>query len=325
MEPLPDIPPVEPAPPAPLEAPAPEPPPPLDAGPEERLHLARERARHGDWEGTRLVLAPLLDATTGEGFTARYLHALSLEFEGRLDEALARYDALLVEDATDDVRFRRAETLGKLGRFDDARLALREVSGRSGLGPADRVKLEALEGAWDLGRGKVKKGEKALRRLIEAPPSEEPTFYLALARLTLLERATDTAAGLAFTGSDRERARNLERRAALVLDAEQQLAGLIRLGETRPALDGFVAVAATYLDLGDDLHAEPIPAGLTEAQSAVYREELGKKVEQVWVKSTLYCDKGLEYAARQDWTTAPVPALVAQRALAEARIDEARP
>lgn len=313
--------------PAPIEAPAPveAAPPELPSAPEERLHLARERARHGDWDGARLVLAPLLDAPAPDGFTARYLAALTLEFEGRLDDALSGYDALLIEDPTPDVVFRRAETLGKLGRYDDARAALRDLPAAAVGTPADQVKVDVLEASWDLARGKERRGEKHLRRLVDAPASSEPTFYLALARLDLLRLATRRAEALVFTGPDAERARNLQRRAALVLEAEEQLADLIRLGETRAALDGFVAVAHTYLDLGDDLDAEPIPGGLTDAQAAVYREELGGRVEQVWVKSTLYCDKGLEYAARQDWTAAPVPALVAERALAESRIDAHRP
>jgi hypothetical protein len=231
----------------------------------------------------------------------------------------------MVEDPTADVRFRRAETLARLGRYDEARAALAALPRAATLAPVDAVKVAALEAAWDVRRGRVKRGEKHLRKLVAAPASEEPTYYLATARLTLLELATDRAGSLTFDGSDRERARNLERRAALVLEAEQELAALIRLGETRAALDGFVAVADTYRDLGDDLHAEPIPGGLTEAQAAVYRDELGKRVAQVWAKSTLYCDKGLEYAARQDWTGAPVAELTATRALAASRIDGSAP
>jgi tetratricopeptide (TPR) repeat protein len=299
------------------EAPAP----PLEVNAEERLHLARERARHGDWEGARIVLEPLLGEQSEPGFTARYLEALSYEYGGSPDEALRRYDALLLEDPTDDVRFRRAETLGKLGRFDEAREALRLLAPAAAATPIDQVKVDVLAGLWALEAGNPKRAEKQLKRLVEAPPSDEPTFYLALARLALLERATEKADSLTFEGSDGKRARNLERRAALVLDAEHGLADLIRLGETEPALRGFVAVAGTYLDLGDDLLAEPVPRDLTTAQAAIYREELGKRVAQVWAKSSLYCDKGLEYAARQDWTSAPVPSLVAARALATSRVD----
>jgi hypothetical protein len=324
MEPVP----APPSDPAPIELAAPAAPASVgltDAPPEERLHLARERARHGDFAGARLLLEPLLDDPAPHGFTARYLDALALEFDGRAEDALVAYDALMAEDPTADVRFRRAETLARLDRYDEARAALAALPGANALAPTDAVKVAALEAAWDVRRGKVKRGERHLRRLVAEPASEEPTAYLAIARLTLLELATDRAEVLAFDGSDRERARNLQRRAALVLEAEQELAALIRLGETRAALDGFVAVAETYRDLGDDLHAEPIPGGLTEAQAAVYRDELGKRVAQVWAKSTLYCDKGLEYAARQDWTGAPVAELTAQRALAASRVDGSAP
>lgn len=304
-----------------LEAPAEEPL--AAASPDERLHLARERARHGDWEGTRLVLEPLLGAPPPHGFTARYLAALSTEFEGDLAGALAAYDALIAEDPTPDVRFRRAETLGKLGRFDEARAALRELDLGREVGAVDLVKLEALDGVWSLESGRVRRGQKHLRALVEAPPSEEPTFYLALARLTLLREAARQAAALEFEGPDRRRATTLQQRAKLVLEAEHQLADLIRLGETRAALDGFVEVAGVYLALGDDLHAEPTPAGLTEAQASIYREELGARVLDVWKKSLLYCDKGLEYAARQDWVADPVGGLTAAKGVATTRIEGA--
>lgn len=327
MEPLPEPVPVEIAEPAPAEAPPPDAPGlPEGAPAEERLHLARERARHGDWVGTRLVLEPIAHDSTPEGFTARYLGALSVEYEGRLDEALAAWDGLMAEDPTADVRFRRAETLGKLGRYGEARAALADLGlGRKDVGAVDRVKVQALDGIWDLRGGNAKRGEKHLRALVDAPASDEPTFYLAQARLALLEAAAQRADGLSFTGSDRKRAKNLEARAALVLEEEHQLADLIRLGETRQALDGFVLVAGTYLSLGDDLFAEPVPTGLTAAQAEIYREELGKKVQGVWTKSSLYCDKGLEYAARQDWSADPIGALEAARDTATARVEGSMP
>lgn len=289
--------------------------------PDELLHLARERARHGDYEGVRIVAGEALEIPGEHQRTARYLVAMSWEFGGDPARALGLYDALLADRPDDDVRFRRAECLGRLGRYAEARDELGRIGHLRDRPDVDRRKVGLLEGIWTLEVGKVRPGSKQIARELEAAAPGEATYYQAAARHAILVHATTTADALAFVGSDRAKAKALEQRAELIALAEAQLAELVRLGEPTFALDGFRLVGRTYEDLGADMLAESPLDKLTPEQQRINRELLVGRVEKVWVKGTMYYDRGLQYARIEDWTAEPVATITAGMEALQARVE----
>ncbi|MEQ1504216.1 MAG: tetratricopeptide repeat protein [Myxococcota bacterium] len=299
------------------------------ADPDELLHLARERMRHGDFAGVRLVADEALAVPGDHQRTAQYLIAMSWELGGDPTQALALYDALeqaAGADVPDDLRFRRAECLGRLARYDEARDELRQLPNvdRPAL---DQLKIDVLEGIWDLELGRERRGYRGLGDALDRAEPGVGTYYQAAARHAILARATDAAALLVFDGSDRAKGKALEQRAALIEVGNEQLAEIVRTEETGFALDGFVRLARAHRDLGQDLLDESPLVKLTEAQRAINRDLLEDKVEAIWTKATLYYDRGLGLAARMDWTSEPVGTMHAEYDAVVAMVDRltARP
>jgi tetratricopeptide (TPR) repeat protein len=285
------------------------------ASPDELLHLARERLRHGDYEGVRILCDQALETAGEHERTAQYLIAMSWEYGGDPQQALALYDALVAAypagEVPDDVRFRRAECLGRLQRYDEARDELERLPAVD-RPPLDQLKIEVLHGIWDLELGEKRSAYKQLVKTLAATEADVGPYYQAAARHALLASAVESASALTFVGSDRKKRKALEKRAALIQVANDQLAALILTGEPTFALDGFVQVAHAYRALGRDLLDESPLKGLTDAQLKLNRELLAEKVEAVWTKATLYYDRGLQLAARMEWTAEPVPTMRAE-------------
>ncbi|MBA2321687.1 MAG: tetratricopeptide repeat protein [Deltaproteobacteria bacterium] len=260
---------------------------------EQRVDEARRRMAAGDWEGTRIVLA----------------------------EALARWDTMLSENPTDDVRFRRAETLAALGRVEEAQAALDALGDPAGRSPADRSKIELLHGMWRIQLGEVKPGLRALdEALTRVPPGELPQNE-SRARVVLVETAATAAAGIAFTGSDRKKKKALERRALLVKGIQDQLVLLIRLADPPSVIRGFVAAVRAYDDLGAALLAETPPKRLDAEQLRLNRALLAGRVSNVWVKASQLAEMGEGWSAQVGYTGPGTAELAARRVALEQRIE----
>lgn len=280
--------------------------------PEQLMHLARERARHGDYEGVRIVASQALEIEGDHQRTAQYLIAMSFEFDGNPTEALEIYDAL--EEAwtptrvPDDLRFRRAECLGRLERYDEA-IAELEALPDTERPPLDQLKIDVLQSIWELDVGKERDAYKRLTKALGSVGPDVGTYYQALARHAILANAVEAANEIKFTGSDRKKGRLLEERASLIEIGNEQLAEIVRLEETQMALDGFLQLGRAHQRLGADLLDESNINRLSPEQLAKNRDLLRKKVEMVWVKSSLYYDRGMQLAARMDWTGEPIDTL----------------
>lgn len=293
--------------------------------PEELLDEARSRARRGDHQGARLAARAALALPGDHQRTAQYLEALALELGGQPALALEIWDALVAADwadgLPDDVAFRRAECLGRLGRVTEARRQLAALGSDRDRDSLDRLKLDVLEGTWTLAEGRERRGLKQLRAALDEAPEGVGTWYQASGRRALLDLATTQAAALRFEGSDGAKRRALERRAALLEVANEQLVALVRLEEPAWSLGGFVAVGDAWLALGQDLLDESPLVRLTEEQRAINRAQLEERVEKLWVRASQYYDRGLQLAARHAWTDEPVPTLRAGQAEAIRRVD----
>jgi hypothetical protein len=301
---------------------------PGQAGPDELLHLARERLRHGDWEGVRLVAHQAMDMPGDHQRTAQYLVAISYEYGGDPQEALAIYDALEgaygAGEIPEDLRFRRAECLGRLQRYREARQALKSLP-RQDRPPLDQLKIDALLGTWELELGHHRRGLRKLTHALEQAPSGVGTYYQALARHALLEQALQSAEGIPFAGSDRAKLQALQERAALIEVGNEQLAEIIRTEEVSFVLDGFLQLARAHASIARGMLAETPVSYLTEEQQVIYRQSLVEQVEGIFVKATLYCDRALELAAQMDWTGEPVPTLRAEQQAIVAEVDNLSP
>jgi tetratricopeptide (TPR) repeat protein len=300
----------------------------LASEPEELLHLARERLRHGDWEGVRLVADQALAMPGDHQRTAQYLVAMSYEYGGDPQEALAIYEALegayTVAEIPEDLRFRRAECLGRLQRYPEARKTLKSLP-RTDRPPLDQLKIDVLMGSWELELGHSRRAIRKLTHALADAPSGVGTYYQALARHALLEQALQSAEQIPFEGSDRAKKRALEERAALIEVGNEQLAEIIRTDEVSFALDGFLQLARAHASIARAMLNETPVGYLTEEQQVMYRKMLAEQVEGIFVKATLYCDRALELAARMDWTGEPVPTLRAEQQAIVAEVDNMFP
>lgn len=298
------------------------------ASPDDLLHLANERMRHGDFEGVRLLAEQVLQQEGEHHGGARYLIAMSYELGGDPARALTLYDALVADSpvgqVSDDLRFRRAECLGRLQRYEEARKELAFLS-RGQRPPLDQLKIDVLLGTWELELGRTRKGYRLLGEALARTPPEVGPYYQALARHALLEDALQSAAVLRFEGSDRAKKRALERRAALIEVGNEQLAGIIRTEQVDLALDGFLKLGQAHAAIARDMLDESPLKGLTEEQRALNRQLLGEQVEGIFVKATLYYDRALQLAAKMDWTGEPVPTIRAEYDALVAEVDSLSP
>lgn len=292
--------------------------------PEELLHLARERARHGDYEGVRIVASQALEIDGDHQRTAQYLIAMSYEYGGDPIEALELYDALIeawsASAVPDDLRFRRAECLGRLGRYDEAMEELEKlpVIDRPAL---DQLKIDVLTSTWELEVGKERDAYKLLTKTLGEAAPDTGTYYQALARHAILANAVEAANAIKFEGSDRKKGKLLAERTQLIEIGNEQLAEIIRLEEVQMGLDGFLQLARAHRDLGVDLLDESPLTRLTPEQLAKNRDLLRKKVELIWVKASQYYDRGMQYAARNEWDGEPLPTMKSEYEALIAEVD----
>jgi tetratricopeptide (TPR) repeat protein len=292
--------------------------------PEELLHLARERGRHGDYEGVRIVASQALEIDGDHQRSAQYLIAWSYEYGGDPQQALELYDALIHaysnSKVPDDLRFRRAECLGRLGRYDEAMEEL-ELLPAIDRPPLDQLKIDVLQSTWELEVGKERQAYKRLTTTLTQVQPDVGTYYQALARYAILSNAVEAADAIQFKGSDRKKGKALEERARLLEIGNEQLAEIIRCQETQMALDGFLKLGRAHKKLGADMLDESPLTRLTPEQLAKNRDLLRKKVERVWVKASQYYDRAIQFAARMDWTGEPVPTMKAEYEALLAEVD----
>lgn len=296
--------------------------------PEALLAEARRRAVVGDFEGTRIVATEALETPGPHDAEARYLLAMGLEYGGRPEEALPIYDALLAAFSEPgraaDVRFRRAETLLRLGRHAEALAQLDEISGAERT-PSDRIKVDLLRGLCELestDRAVEEVGFERIRAALDTAAPIDAPWHQAMARARLAELAVNEAATIAFRGSRRKKAKQMDERAALVTLASEQIVPMIELEAPQWLLPTFLAAGRAHEDFGAAMLAESRVRGLSESQRALYDERVRERVEQVWVRASRYYDRGLQYAELAGWEGPETEALRAALAEVVGRVDE---
>ena len=220
--------------------------------------------------------------------------------------ALAAYDRVLARSDADaevlhEAAFRRVLVLEDLDRHKESLAQVKALKRANTWGEGDRLDLELHQGIAELSSGKAKRGIKRIERALAAlEGSTARPWVRARARAHLAGYLLQEAAALELIG-DKKAARRLQERSDLMIAAEQQILAIVQLGEPEYALEGLRMIGDAYLQLYDDLLAAPPPAGLDDAQAAIYRAEVEKKATILRDKARVYYDHGIRLAERLDW------------------------
>lgn len=211
--------------------------------------------------------------------------------------ALARFEALAVRHPARpealEASFRAAECHYHLGRREEAHAALDAILARADLPAAERIRALAQRGTIELEDGRADEAERSLRAALAASEAERERErldprYAAQARFHLgeLHRAAFEAATLDPSRGDAERLREeLERKADLLLAAQDEYLGTIRMGDRRWAVAAGARVGELYEALRAELLGAPLPPGLADDEAELYRAELGREVRVLAAKA----------------------------------------
>lgn len=299
------------------------------ATPEELVTEAWRRIDLADFEGARIVARQAIAGAPDAEVQARATAAVgaALELEGRPAEALPFY-AEVLRLSNDPVlaqhmHFRTAESLGVLGRYDEARAALARLGDPADHPRLDALKIELLLGIWLVESGERDAGLKALGEQLAGIGPDEIAFHQAKARATVARALCDEAAELALEGRERKQVKRISQRATLIRAAEKQVVAAIELKEPEWALEGLLVLGAAYERVGDDMLALPLPRSVVRAGlEADYATLMHDRVEILWVKAGKHYDQGVDLAVRLDWRSRRIAQLEAASTAVWAKVDD---
>jgi hypothetical protein len=233
---------------------------------------------------------------------------LALQRTSAFAPALARFRAAAAAGGPGAIEaaFGEAESLYHLGDLAAARAALAAIEGQPGLGAADRVRALAQRGVVELEGGLHAEAERTLGAAVEAARAASererlPPYFAAQAEFHLGELRREAFRAVRLdpsAGDDEALARDLERKADLLLAAQERYLATIRTGDARWAIAAGLRVGELYEELRDALLAAPPPPGLGAAEEALYREELGARVKVLARKAIQAWEETLAIAAR---------------------------
>ncbi|TMA21701.1 MAG: hypothetical protein E6J88_15445 [Deltaproteobacteria bacterium] len=231
--------------------------------------------------------------------------ALSYERRGKLDEALARYSKYIQLKNEPDAQFHAALVEYKLGRLAAAAQRLHELSARPGLPTLQKASAMVQEAVCRIESGARAEGEILLRAAIEMyeKDNEEPIdpALPAQAEFWLGEafRGSFRAETLDPAGMDEKALGDaLERKAQFLLSAQGHYLRCIRRGDGEWATAAGFRIGEMYEDLYEQLVNAPLPRGLDEQQSVLYRQQLRDKVKNLVGKAIRVYEQTLSTAQR---------------------------
>lgn len=276
------------------------------------LRAAADRAfEAGDDARAAAAYARLADAYPASPDAPRAQLRAGLAYQ-RLEAwrlALERFRARERLDAGADAleaSFGAAECQYHLGELEPARAALDTLAARPRLPPAARVRALAQRGVVEAELGRADEAERTLRQAVaewEAASAARPLppYYAAQARFHLgeLRRAALRALPLDPSTGDAPRLeRELQDKAAVLLQAQEQYLAVIRTGEPRWAVVAGGRVGELYDDLRRELLEAPLPPGLDDASATVYRAELRREVAGLAARAVDAYRQTIDYARR---------------------------
>jgi tetratricopeptide (TPR) repeat protein len=274
------------------------------------LAEARSLARHGDTAGARQSAAVALEMPGDHQRQAQLLIGATYELEGRLDEALALYEALADayprKDVPVAIRLRLATAHGKQQSWGKAKRALRPLLKDATLPPDRQLQAHMLRGLWDLDRGKDARGLARVAEALEMPAASP--WWRAQGHEALFDYALELARTYPAGRTPEALQEALQTRAELVAMAQQQTVHLIRLDQADTARRALLGLA--------DLHEQTGLDVLTITQ-----DPADPRVAGLWVRALGYVERGQELARRTGADVAVLADLDARRGRLEARIE----
>jgi hypothetical protein len=232
----------------------------------------------------------------------------ALERTGAFAEALRRFRAGVAAGGPPalEAAFGEAECLYHLGDLPGARAALAAVEARPGLSAADRVRALAQRGVVELESGLHADAERTLVGALDAASAASerervPAYWRAQAEFHLGELRREAFRAVKLdpsSGDDEALARDLERKAGLLLAAQERYLATMRTGDARWAVAAGLRVGELYEELRAELLAAPPPPGLDAAAEALYRSELEARVKVLARKAIQAWEETLAIAAR---------------------------
>lgn len=299
---------------------------PVVATPAERLAEGWERVRRGDYVGGKIMADQVLQMQDAEEEEeALYLKAFSQEWGGTPELALPLFEEIIARWPEGryfrDSLFRKTESLGKLGRYEEAlRLLSQHFESDKDLSLEDQLKVDLLKGIWLVERGKEQPGTRKIYKALVRDATDEVSWYQAQA-ISVLVRAlmTEIEKGTLHGGTNKMR-KQLTTLAALMSTAESLLRRTIELAEPAWIIEQLHSIGTGYLVLGDHLRDAPV-GSLDEIQLAAYKQEIRTQIETVYIKGLKHFELGLEHADRVQWSGEAVEDLRAARGELAAKIE----
>ncbi len=291
----------------------------------ELIVAASDRIHRADYEGARIVLDQARERarTDEEHGNIGYFVAMSLELGDDHAAALAAYDEVAASYPavrTQDVVYRRAATLAKLGRHDEAQAALDAIGP---LSASDQKKVDLMQGIWLLQAGERDAGRLALATVLQTVEPGEVAFTHAWARAAIAESFVQEAAEYTFDVSPKKQVKNFSARGELIGAAGKQVAAVVQTGEIEWILHGLLVIGDAMAEGANDF-ARARPPGKIRRKSKkhpelleAWRAEFAPYIEASRAKALSYYQNGIDLALANQWGSKKVDELLQAKARVE--------
>jgi hypothetical protein len=217
--------------------------------------------------------------------------ALSQERLSRHGDSLLRWEKYLAYEDEPEGQFHAAFAEYQLHRLDAAAARLQLLIQRPDLKPLLKAQALLQEGVCKIEGGARADGEALVRAALDADEKlDEPVdpalpaqaeFWLGEAsRGAFTQIAIDPAAM-----DDAKLQETLERKSQLLLTAQDHYLKAIGKGDGEWATAAGFRIGELYESFHEELVHAPLPRELTDAQRALYQEELHKKVRTLVTKA----------------------------------------
>jgi tetratricopeptide (TPR) repeat protein len=204
-----------------------------------------------------------------------------------------------------EASFRLAETLYHLDRFDEAARLLGVIVDRGDLPINKRIEADVQRGICQLEMGSLELAEKTLRGALSryqtlGDKHEVDDYFPAQAQFFLGEIYRIHYHSVALESSKKvdDLSRDLELKSELLLSAQGHYLRAIRLGNGYWATASGTQIGWLYEDLYAQIANAPSPLELDPEETAVYHQELKKKIRILLTKAITIYEQTLDTASR---------------------------
>ena len=270
--------------------------------------VARRKA--GDTRGAIERLAWLERQQPGD---FAVLYQLGLAYEGAADfeSALTVYDRMAADDPDGtyvlDWGFRRAMCLEELDRYEEALAEYRSLPKTTDPRKAAVLELATQIAALRTGRGSLGAVERAIAAAAEL---EDTQWMQAKGHIAIAVKLLESAEDLDFDVGQRKQVRHLRQRAALIVEAEGNIATTVRLEQVEWILRGMLVLGDAYAAMAEDLLRSRPPRGV---DPDAYQEALQETARVIRAKAYTAYDQGLIVAGKFSVESRVTEALAARR------------